>query len=210
MAERKRHKRNPVGRPPAGERSPDQTREEVLQIAEKILGERGYAATSMQAVAEAGGITKGTLYHHFREGKDALVGEVGRRVLRRHGQGLAQAEAAAEGAEEKLVAMATWLLGQRNRGERMVRDAVRFLPEDLQQEMMEGFMHNFFGRVLRVLEDAVRAGELPPHDTGFAAWSYLGLLSEFGENRRLRADPRLPRRIVGVVLHGLSGIPRDD
>lgn len=208
MAERKPH-RNPVGRPPAGERSPDQTREEVLQVTEEILGERGYAATSMQAVAEAGGITKGTLYHHFPQGKDALVGEVGRRVLQRHGEGMAAAEADAATAEEKLVAMASWLLAQPGRSERMIRNAVRFLPEDLRQEMNEGFMRNFYGRVAQVLEDGVASGELPSHDTVFAAWSYLGLLSEFSENSRLRNDPELSRRIVAVVLHGVRGIPRD-
>lgn len=198
-----------MGRPPAGERSPDQTREEVLRVTETLLRQRGYAATSMQAVAEAGGVTKGTLYHHFPEGKDELVGEVGRRVLRRHDAGLAAAAAEAPSAEDKLVAMAAWLLAQQGRSERMLRDAVRFLPDDLREEMNEGFLRSLYGRVARVLEDGVRARELPPHDTAFAAWTYLGLVSELSESPALRDDPELARRIVAVVLHGLHGIPSD-
>ena len=207
---------NPVGRPPSAERSPEQTRVELLSAAERLLRDRGYAATSMQAVARSAGITKGTLYHHFPQGKDALVAEVGRRLLRRDRGGMAEAAEGAEGAEGKLVAMASWLLSERRRSERMLRDAVRFLPSELRSEMNEGFLRHLFERVLAVFDEGVRRGELPRHDTGFAAWSYLGLVSEFGENPGLRADPQLPRRLVALVLRGVAGLgggaaePRDE
>lgn len=197
---------NPVGRPPSGERTPEQTRGAVLAAAERLLRDRGYAATSMQAVAAAAGITKGTLYHHFPEGKDALVGAVGRQALRRDRDGMAAAAAAAEGAEAKLVAMAAWLLSERRRSERMLRDAVRFLPAELRSEMNEGFLRHLYTRVAGVFDEGVRSGELPPHDTAFAAWSYLGLVSEFGENPGLRTDPHLPRRLVALVVRGVGGL----
>ena len=196
---------NPVGRPPSGGRGPEQTRGAVLDAAERSLRERGYAATSMQAVARAAGITKGTLYHHFPDGKDALVGEVGRRLLRRDRDGMAAAAAGTTGAEGKLVAMAVWLLSERRKSERMLRDAVRFLPDELRAEMNDGFLRHLFARVVAVFDEGVRRGELPPHDSAFAAWSYLGLVSEFGENPGLRADPELPRRLVALVLRGVAG-----
>lgn len=40
-------------------------RREVLDEAARLFYERGYRGTSMDDVAEAVGLTKGTLYHHF-------------------------------------------------------------------------------------------------------------------------------------------------
>jgi AcrR family transcriptional regulator len=47
------------------------TRERVLAIATRLFAERGYENTSIDAVLTAAGISKGSLYHHFK-GKDAL------------------------------------------------------------------------------------------------------------------------------------------
>ena len=198
---------NRVGRPPRGERSPEDTREALLEATEALLSERGYAATSMQAVAKASGITKGTLYHHFPLGKDALIAEVGRRLLRRDEDGLASAAASAARAEARLVAMATWLMGHARRSERMLRDAVRFLPEALREEMSEGFVVHLYRHVERALVEGVERGELPPHDTAFAAWCFLGLVSEFTENPGLRRDPEAPARLVALVLRGVGAVP---
>jgi AcrR family transcriptional regulator len=47
------------------------TRERVLAIATRLFAERGYENTSIDAVLTEAGISKGSLYHHFK-GKDAL------------------------------------------------------------------------------------------------------------------------------------------
>src|SRR5579859_6144904 len=52
--------------------------EDILQIAEGLLLERGYAELNMDELADAVGISKPTLYHHFT-GKD----EIALRVLMR-------------------------------------------------------------------------------------------------------------------------------
>jgi len=50
----------------------DDQRGLILQRAAELFAERGYVATSMNAVAEACGCSKPTLYHYFRD-KDALL-----------------------------------------------------------------------------------------------------------------------------------------
>jgi AcrR family transcriptional regulator len=50
----------------------DDQRGLILARAAELFAERGYAATSMNAVAEACGCSKPTLYHYFRD-KDALL-----------------------------------------------------------------------------------------------------------------------------------------
>jgi AcrR family transcriptional regulator len=49
-----------------------ETYERVLDVAAKTFEERGYAGTTTNKVAEAAGISIGTLYHYFPD-KDALL-----------------------------------------------------------------------------------------------------------------------------------------
>lgn len=55
-------------------------REEILREASRLFLERGYEATSMQALAKAAGITTNTIYWYFAD-KDALLVAVIDRAL---------------------------------------------------------------------------------------------------------------------------------
>jgi TetR/AcrR family transcriptional regulator len=62
----------------------DDQRGLILQRAAELFAQHGYAATSMNAVAEACGFTKPTLYHYVRD-KDALLASIcDEHVLRLH------------------------------------------------------------------------------------------------------------------------------
>ena len=47
------------------------TRERVVAVATRLFAERGYEATSIDAVLEESGVSRGSLYHHFAS-KEAL------------------------------------------------------------------------------------------------------------------------------------------
>lgn len=49
-----------------------ESRERVLSAALELFTKRGYRSTSMREVAEAVGLTKATLYHHFRSKSDII------------------------------------------------------------------------------------------------------------------------------------------
>jgi AcrR family transcriptional regulator len=48
-------------------------REEILAAAAQIFREKGYHATSMQDIAEAVHLQKGSLYHHIRSKEEILA-----------------------------------------------------------------------------------------------------------------------------------------
>jgi TetR/AcrR family transcriptional repressor of nem operon len=62
-------------------RSGAQTRERLLDAAEAIILERGFAATSLDSVIARAGVTKGAFFHHF-----ASKAELGGAVIERHAE----------------------------------------------------------------------------------------------------------------------------
>jgi AcrR family transcriptional regulator len=45
-------------------------RQSILAAAEKVFGDCGYAATTMEAVADKAGISKGSIYNYFKNKHD--------------------------------------------------------------------------------------------------------------------------------------------
>src|SRR3984885_14436608 len=58
------------------ETSKAMTRERLLDEARRLFRERGYAATSLEQIAEAAGVTKGAIYGHFSRKEDLLISAI--------------------------------------------------------------------------------------------------------------------------------------
>ncbi|MDV7133873.1 TetR/AcrR family transcriptional regulator [Williamsia muralis] len=63
----------------SGRKNSDERWTEILQVSAKMFSERGYSATSLQAIADELGMLKGSLYYYIRT-KDDLLYEVIRTV----------------------------------------------------------------------------------------------------------------------------------
>ncbi|HEX3612442.1 MAG TPA: TetR family transcriptional regulator [Sporichthyaceae bacterium] len=66
--------------------SKERTRQRLLAEAQRLFLERGYAATSLEQIAEAAEVTKGAIYGHFASKEDLLltVIEAGRDATPNH------------------------------------------------------------------------------------------------------------------------------
>jgi AcrR family transcriptional regulator len=53
-----------------------QTRQRLLREAERLFREHGYAATSLEQIAEAAEVTKGAIYGHFASKEDLLLSAI--------------------------------------------------------------------------------------------------------------------------------------
>ena len=56
--------------------SKERTRQRVLEQAQRLFRERGYAATSLEQLAEAAEVTKGAIYGHFASKEDLLLSAI--------------------------------------------------------------------------------------------------------------------------------------
>jgi AcrR family transcriptional regulator len=56
--------------------SKERTRQRLLAEAQRLFRERGYAATSLEQIAEAAEVTKGAIYGHFGSKEDLLISAI--------------------------------------------------------------------------------------------------------------------------------------
>lgn len=157
------------------------TRERLLEAAEGYLRQGGYSGLSLQDVAKASGIRKPGLYHHFPGGKDELVFAVAERVLQRNEVALRQAVASASGAEAQLRAIASWLLSESRQLDRVLRETVRFMPEENFKKVKIRFFETSFGPVQAVIDKGVTLGMFRSLDTQLATHAFFGLLTQFSD-----------------------------
>jgi AcrR family transcriptional regulator len=88
-------------RPPAARLPAARRRKQLLEVALRVFGERGFHPTSMNDVAEAAGVTKPVLYQHFRSKRDLyreVLTDVGAELL----DAITKATAAASSPHEQV------------------------------------------------------------------------------------------------------------
>ncbi|MBN1123303.1 MAG: TetR/AcrR family transcriptional regulator [Anaerolineae bacterium] len=82
----------------------EQTRQQIIQAAAELFTCKGYAGTSISDLANAVGLTKGALYHHF-ENKDALFLAVVEALRENWGREVGRVVARTKGALNRIAAM---------------------------------------------------------------------------------------------------------
>jgi TetR/AcrR family transcriptional regulator len=132
----------------------DDQRGQLLAAAAGVFARRGYTAASMQAVAEASGVSKATLYHYFAD-KEQLLEEIAGSHVRRLEAVVAAVAARGLPPEPHLRALILQFL-QAYAGSadahRVLTEDVRFLQADARQRVEDAER-----RVVQAFADAVAA-----------------------------------------------------
>ncbi|MCD7824995.1 MAG: TetR/AcrR family transcriptional regulator [Clostridiaceae bacterium] len=76
---------------------------EILDIAEVLFHEKGYAVTTIEDILKESGIAKGTLYYHFKSKEEILLAMINREIEQREQSMRQIAEEQSFSAVEKLV-----------------------------------------------------------------------------------------------------------
>lgn len=184
------------------------TREKLVTAARTLFAQRGYAAVGTEEIVRAAGVTRGALYHQFREGKEQLFEAVFEAVEAETTQRIA--ELALTGATDPVAALrngarAFLEICAEPEIERIgLLDAPSVLGWQRWREI--GFAHGL-GLVVATLQAGIDAGALVPQPATPMAHLLLGALDE-GALYVARAEDRATARaeveqVIDRLIDGL-------
>lgn len=183
----------------------DATRERLLSAGVELLEESGYAAASVAAIAERGGVATGALYRHFPSKAELFV-EVFRTVAERELAALYEATAGPGTVAEKLEAIVREFTGSALDQPRLAW-ALGYEPVDpLVDAERLAYRQTYRERLADLLRLGIASGELPEQDAELTAASLIGAISE------ALVSPLSPVRdedvSAGEIVGALSGFCR--
>lgn len=153
------------------------TRERLLEAAVELLEEGGYAAASVAAIAERGGVAAGALYRHFPSKAELFV-EVFRDTAEQELAALYEASAVPGGSMEKLDAIVRQFTGSVLARPRLAW-ALGYEPVDplVDAERLR-YRQTYRERLAELLRMGIANGDLPEQDAELTAAALIGAISE--------------------------------
>ena len=203
------------------------SRDEILQAAAELFMAFGYAATSIDAVAERLGATKGRIYHHYRSKSD-LYFDVQVAAMNRVTEAIEPIARRQMGAAERLAAMALRhaqiLLTELPMQKVAVQGLERQLLGDAQGnspaskrlravvKLLDDYEHLF----AEVIADGIREGvfvDLPPRLATKPFFGVLNWATVWYSPRRLQsaeAIDEIAQVLAAYAMRGILKPPSDD
>jgi AcrR family transcriptional regulator len=196
------------------------SREKILDVAEARFAQRGYAGVGLREVAEAAGLGKSSLFHHFPS-KAALYGAVLDRVIERIELRMNRALAASGDVRAQISDAVVGLIDTLAEDPPAARLLLRTVFEDDDVSPTEApelaaadrRLEALIARVARVITDGIAAGAIRPISVPDAIQTLIGATvypfasGEFGEKLAgeiFSADAvaRRKREVLGLIEHG--------
>jgi len=152
------------------------TRERLVYAARELLEEGGYAAASVQAVAERAGVAAGALYRHFPSKAELFV-EVFRDAARRDLTAMGEAAATGGCVERLEAAVATF--ARRALRHRRLAWALVYEPVDpLVDAERLVYRREYCRHMAALLRAGIAAGEIPDQNAELSAAAVVGAIAE--------------------------------
>lgn len=147
------------------ERKKDETRQRIVEQAMQMFESRGYDAVTMEQIAEAADVAKGTLYNYFPV-KEAIVSAYMRTCALQAAPEIAKMMAEAVDTRERLttlfVRIAQWQQGRRELYRYYLNYRMTQLLESLRNpELRSGFEQNLILVIQQGIDDGELRGDLP-------------------------------------------------
>ena len=186
-----------------------QSRARVLDAAEKLFMERGYASVTMRDIADALSVRQAALYYHAPKGKEQLYREVVARNMTRQREGLEKAIASAPPQlEAQLAAIADWLVEQAPVDMmRMVRSDALQISQAYAEEVIQQVDQSMMQPVVRVIRAAQERGEVRPIVPEMISGMLLAIVNwvvYFDSTQRFQVSGKIMmRQVIDVMLHGI-------
>ena len=181
------------------------TRDQLVDVATGLFAEHGYEATSIEAVLRTAAVSRGSLYHHFPGGKEALFLAVLERLGDRIDADLAAATRGATSPVEALRAgCRAWidLVADPVVRQAMLIDAPAVLGWARWREIDE---RNTLGTIRAAMGAAAAAGRIDPAHADVFAHILLAAVNEVSLMIARADDPAAAREQARAALDDFLG-----
>jgi AcrR family transcriptional regulator len=160
----------------------------ILAAAEALFLAKNYADVSMEDIAEAAGVTKGALYHHFA-GKEALYVATMHAAFREK-QALFEPAVKSQGTcRERLrrFALSFFQLPREKRDLlKLVRRDINIFQDPTRSQLIQAYQAALPQQLEVIIRDGIRDGELAPADPRLLSWLKVAMveviLTRYAEN----------------------------
>jgi AcrR family transcriptional regulator len=182
-------------------------RARLLDAAERLFMERGYAGVTLRDIAGALAIRQASLYHHVPAGKEELYATVMLRAIERHHRAMqAVLEAPSAGLEEDLVRLGVWLAGEPplNVGRVFTLD-LPHISEPHAGRIRMAMQTRANAPLVAVFDRAAAAGELRVDNPALAAGAFRAMMQATSLATAItgRSAEATVRSAVDILLRGI-------
>lgn len=202
----------PNASPQPGTQTDDSTsdsRQRVLDVAERLFMENGYKAVTLRQIADSLQIKQASLYHHVPQGKKALFIEVVERSFARHQSGLRAAITSVpeDDMEAQLKAAASWVLSQTpvDFG-RMIHTDMAFLDHEERMRLLNLGYNALLVPLEDVFNAAYRRGDIRMKHPALLSGGVLSLMTAVQLSpvpTPLEDQKDMANELIDVFLNGL-------
>jgi AcrR family transcriptional regulator len=172
----------------------DKVRKKIVDAASVLYAQKGFAATSIQEIAEAAGVTLPVTYHYVKK-KSEIMRLIMEDVLNTFGEGLTQQVRGLQDPQEKLAAAIALYLGivDRHREKLLLiyqKSASLDRASKARVMQLEVEVSEIFGRIIR---EGIESGLFKAVDIDFMAYNiiilaHMWVLKGWHFGRRLTLD----------------------
>ncbi|MEZ4866859.1 MAG: TetR/AcrR family transcriptional regulator [Caldilineaceae bacterium] len=185
------------------------SKEAILDAAQKLLAQHGYAGLSMRELAQESGLAKATIYHYFQDKEEIFRYVLERDMEQANGQ-LKEVIAGEEDCIGKLRAVVCAYFGMMRERRTIIMNTVRELGNHkrLMCELMRKNRPIYFGPITELLQQGVDEGILRPINVEFTTYSIMGMINSFVVFRALlddvQPDEEIVEHTITLLLQGIQ------
>ncbi|HET7094317.1 MAG TPA: TetR/AcrR family transcriptional regulator [Thermomicrobiales bacterium] len=186
-------------------------RERILREARALFTAHGYASVSMQQIADAAGVNKATLYHHFRDKEDLFVAVIAAEFERERA-GIAGALAAGGDLRDRLEQVAAHLFASHQSDFGRLLADLREQVSEPRREVLRAQCAPPWAQLREAIAQATAAGETRPFDPELVAQLFFAMVgsqswwTKFGSDRPA-PDARLAATLADILIAGIGAGP---
>jgi AcrR family transcriptional regulator len=183
----------------------------ILAAAEALFLAKNYADVSMGDIAEAAGVTKGALYHHFAS-KEALYVAMMHAAFQEK-QALFETAVKSQGTCRERLRRFTLSFFQLPREKRdllkLVRRDINTFQDPTRAQLIQAYQEALPRQLEVIIRDGIRDGELAPIDPRLLSWLKVAMveviLTQYAEN--VFKDPNQTADFVIDMFFNGAGAP---